>query len=395
MSTKSQDRLLQALHLPPPDTDAQAISDALVTHIRQVMADNGGMLDFARFMELCLYAPGLGYYSAGMRKLGAGGDFVTAPEVSALFSRCVAMQCLQVLRTTGGDILEFGAGSGVMAADILLELEQQQALPPHYFILELSPDLKQRQQQTLKDKAPHLCDRVEWLNTLPESFTGVVLANEVLDAMPVHVFDIKNREACERNVTWSDDGFAWCDAKTANPELQTVMNALQQQFDLPEGYCSEINLAMRGWVTAVADMLKRGLVILIDYGYPQREYYHAQRNRGTLMCHYRHHAHEDPLILTGLQDITAHVDFTAVAECAADAGLEVAGFATQAHFLTNCGIESFLAGMSASDLQAVSAQVKKLVLPNAMGELFKVLALLKDVEEPAIGFTNFDMRSRL
>jgi len=361
----------------------------------------GGVISFARYMELALYAPGLGYYAAGARKFGEGGDFVTAPELSPLFSRCLARQCLQVLDGLGtGAILEFGAGSGVMAADILAELERLGALPTAYHILELSAELRARQQQTLAARVPHLLERVVWLDRLPDAFAGVVLANEVLDAMPVHRFCVEADQDFELYVGWEDGDFVWRRGPVSDGRVAARIVALRGLLgaELPERFESEINLAAEDWMRSVAAVLHSGMVLLIDYGYPRREYYHPQRVGGTLMCHYRQRAHPDPLILAGLQDITAHVDFTAVAEAAVETGLEVAGYTTQAHFLLACGLDTAMAEPAGDDLvrhMELTAQVKRLTLPSEMGELFKVLALTRGFDAPLLGFSLRDLRDRL
>lgn len=389
--------------LPPASPEALDCSAQLQALIRDEMAAANGLLTFARFMELALYAPGLGYYSAGSRKFGEEGDFVTAPEISALFSRCLARQCQSVLKAIGhGDILEFGAGTGVMASDVLLELERLDCLPGNYFILELSPDLRQRQQETLRRRVPRLFDRIQWLDALPLSgFDGVVLANEVVDAMPVHLLRFEASGVREAYVCHGDHGFAWQDGPLSTPELQQCIDGLRQSAD-DEGFCpgytTEINLAQRGWVASLSGMLAQGVVLIIDYGFPEREYYHAERAMGTLMCHYRHHAHGDPLILAGLQDITSHVDFTALASAAVEAGLDVLGYTNQAQFLLGCGITEMVAELDPEDVRpymALTQQVKKLTLPSEMGELFKVIALGRNIDIPLTGFMIQDRRHTL
>lgn len=388
-----------------PDIDilpaAQAHSERLCALIRDEVAANGGQITFARYMDLALYAPGLGYYSAGSHKLGEAGDFVTAPELSPLFSRCVARQCGQVLaHLGGGDILEVGAGSGVMAVDVLAELETLDCLPACYFILEVSADLRQRQQQTVAANVPHLAARVHWIDTLPAAgFQGVVLANELLDAMPVHVFSVAEKANYERYVACGDGRFIWSDGPLSDARLAERIVALADaRGEFAPGYISEINLAAEDWLRSIAALLTRGMVLLIDYGFPRREYYHVQRSGGTLMCHYRHRAHPDPLVLPGLQDITAHVDFTALAEVASEAQLTVAGFTAQAYFLLSSGLNEMTAASDPNDVRQhvlLMQQVKKLTLPSEMGELFKVMALTRDVDVPLLGFTFQDQRRRL
>lgn len=380
-------------HLPNPSPVALAHSEKLCAVIGAEITAQGA-ISFARYMELALYAPGLGYYSAGAQKFGAAGDFVTAPEISALFSRCLARQCQSILEKLGdGDILELGAGSGVMAADILLELETLQTLPQHYYILELSGDLKQRQQQLFQQKIPHLLNRIVWLNSL-ENFKlrGVILANEVLDAMPVHKFKI-DKGVQEFYVTHHHNEFHWQVSATNNTELEKQVTALATDF--PEAYESEINLSLAAWIQTLSSILQQGVLLCIDYGFPRHEFYLPERNTGTLMCHYQHRAHDNPLILTGLQDITAHVDFTAVANSALTAGLELAGYTTQAHFLLSCGITDIAQVADPVQQFALSQQLKKLIMPQEMGELFKVIALSRNFNTPLLGFKLNDMSTRL
>lgn len=389
--------------LPLPDELAQQYSDQLKQEIRRQIDVAGGAIDFARFMEMALYQPGLGYYSAGARKFGEGGDFVTAPELSPLFSHCLARQCQQVLAEIGfGDVFEFGAGTGAMASEVLLELERLDSLPGQYFILELSPDLKQRQHQTIEQRAPHLLARVCWLDGLPESgFQGVILANEVVDAMPVHLVQFQQDGLLERFVGHNGRDFVWQDRSLASEALQQRVDALIEELGdevFCPGYLTEINLAQTAWINSLAAMLEKGVALIIDYGFPQHEYYHPDRTTGTLMCHYRHRAHGDPLILAGLQDITAHVDFTALAQAAHEAGLDVMGYTSQAQFLLATGLGELLAQQDQADVRAymeVTQQVKKLTLPNEMGELFKVLAIGRDFSNDLNGFLLQDRRGRL
>lgn len=393
----------RANELPLPSPDEQAHSEQLQALIRAELEAANGLITFARFMELALYAPGLGYYAAGARKFGAAGDFVTAPELSPLFSQCLAQQCRQVLREMGGgNILEFGAGTGTMASDVLLELERLDSLPDHYFILELSADLQQRQQETLRRRVPHLFERIEWLSALPQpGFKGVILANEVVDAMPVHLIRFEERGVREGFVGWQEGRFVWCDSPLSTPELRQRIEALQQPCgDEPfcPGYTTEINLAQRGWIGSIAALLEEGVALIIDYGFPRHEYYHPERTGGTLMCHYRHRAHGDPLILVGLQDITAHVDFTALAEAAHEAGLDVLGYTAQAQFLLATGLGERIASVDQGDTRAyleMTQQVKKLTLPSEMGELFKVLAVGRNYGGGLDGFMLQDRRHTL
>ncbi len=388
------------IDLPQPASDAIALSETLCALIAREIEAAGGAIPFSRYMELCLYAPGLGYYSAGQRKFGAGGDFVTAPEVSSLFGRCLARCCAEVLQQTGGgDVLEFGAGSGRLAVDLLGELDVLGCLPRQYFILERSADLQQRQQQLLHRELPALSERVVWLDSLPPAgFRGVMLANEVLDAMAVERFHWSGAAAAQSFVAQGAAGFEWRERPVETPALQAAIDSLVKDCDLPAGYVSEINLSLDPWLRSVAGRLEEGLLLLVDYGYERDEYYHPQRSSGTLMCHYRQRAHDDPFLWPGLQDITAHVDFTAVAEAATAAGLAVSGYTNQAWFLLDCGLESLLADAGPTDTAAylqLAQQAKTLILPGEMGERFKCIALTRNIEQELPGFRMQDFRHRL
>ena len=325
--------------LPAPAAQAQAHSAALRRRIAEAIAASGGWLGFDRYMDMALYEPGLGYYVAGARKLGAGGDFVTAPEVSSLFSAALARQVGEVLRAGGGEILELGAGSGRMAADLLGALDALGCSPEHYFILEVSAELRARQRELL-GRLPHrLTARVQWLDRLPDRFTGVILGNEVLDALPVHLVAWHDTVAVERGVILRDGEFAFEDRPIVDPKLLHAAFRL----DPPRPYVSEIGFAACALVRSLASMLERGVVLLVDYGFGEGEYYHPQRGAGTLMCHYRHRAHADPFFWPGLQDITAHVDFSAILRAGLEGGLSFMGYTTQAHWLVNLGITELLA----------------------------------------------------
>ena len=386
--------------LPLPDSVALAYSAALTQRIRDEIAAAGGWIGFDRFMELALYAPGMGYYSGGAHKFGAAGAFVTAPELSPLFAQTLAAQVEQILALSAPQIIEVGAGSGRLAADLLLELEQRQALPERYGILDLSGELRARQRATLEQSAPHLLSRVEWLDALPERFDGLVLANELLDAMPVHLVVWGTEEDAtilERGVAWAGDAFVWSD-RPAQGRLQERAAALAAECPLPPGFLSEICLAAADWTASWGNILGTGALLLIDYGFPRREFYHPQRGTGTLMCHYRHQAHAEPFFLPGLQDITAHVDFTAIVEAGHGAGLDFLGYTTQAIFLMNCGLTGLLERTPAENLarylpQAQAAQ--KLISPAEMGELFKVIALGKGIDEILLGFAVGDRSATL
>ncbi|MBI5658414.1 MAG: SAM-dependent methyltransferase [Nitrosomonadales bacterium] len=375
--------------LPPPSPEAQAHSDQLGGLIQRDIALQGGWIPFTRYMELALYAPGLGYYTAGARKFGAAGDFVTAPEISPLFGRTLAWQAVEIMAQSAPQITELGAGSGKLAADVLGELEQLNCLPERYCILEVSADLRARQQALLRERLPHLLNRVRWLDALPEKLSGAVIANEVLDALPVHLVHWTDGRILECGVSLDGGSFVWQERPPENPELLQIT----QQLGVPGDYLSEISLAARGLITSLCERLQQGVLLLVDYGFGAREFYHPQRNRGTLMCHYRHHAHDDPFFLPGLQDITAHVDFTAVAESAIASGARLLGYTTQAHFLINCGIADFLAESDPENLRdylPLSTQLQKLTSPAEMGELFKVMALGKDMDAPLRGFVRGD-----
>lgn len=385
-------------HLPQPGAEAAAHSRRLTRVIREAVGAAGGQLPFDRFMELALYASGLGYYAAGARKFGVAGDFVTAPEVSPLFGRCLARQCAQVFTALeSGELLEFGAGSGLLAAQLLAELQVLGRLPSRYLILELSPELRARQRQTIAERVPRLLARVHWLEQLPAAgFRGVVLANELLDAMPVQRFRLAHGKILEQYVGWQEDAFKLIWSDPTDLALSEAVSALQ--LGEREDFESEINLRASAWLASLAERFEAGLLLLIDYGYTRSEYYHPQRDRGTLMCHYRHRAHGDPLLMPGLQDITAHVDFTALAEVALARGLQVAGWSTQASFLIGCGLETLLSDSDPEDVRAhlqLMQAVKMLTLPSQMGERFKVLGLTRSMQLPLLGFSVRDLRDRL
>ncbi|MGA8864245.1 MAG: SAM-dependent methyltransferase [Gallionella sp.] len=380
--------------LPAPGTDAARHSAALTESIRRDIAAQGGWISFARFLELALYAPGLGYYAAGAHKFGATGDFITAPELSPLFGRTLARQMAGITANSAPHILELGAGSGRLAVDMLAELEQLGSLPDSYAILEVSADLRARQQALIAENLPHLLGRVRWLDELPERFSGAILANEVLDALPVHLLHWRDSAITERGVATDGHGFIWQERAISDP----VLLHAAQQIAVPDDYVSEIGLAARGLVNSLAQRLEQGAMLFIDYGFGAREFYHPQRRSGTLMCHYRHHAHDDPFFLPGLQDITAHVNFTDIAECGIDAGLELLGYTSQAFFLINCGITELIRDTSPEDIRdylPLSAQLQKLTSPAEMGELFKVIALGKKMPNSLSGFTSGDLTRSL
>jgi SAM-dependent MidA family methyltransferase len=378
---------------PAAGADALAHSHRLVELICAEIARSGGWIGFDRYMQLALYAPGLGYYSGGATKLGGAGDFITAPELSPLFGQTLARQVAEILSVTGGDVLELGAGSGRMAAHMLQALAESGPLPVRYFILEVSGELAARQKQRLNNLAPRLASRMAWIDSAPTAFRGVVVCNEVLDALPTHLILWSESGIFERGVAWSGDALVWHDRPLSEPSLL----ALTRRLNPPPPYLSEVSQIGPALVGTLANALERGALLLIDYGFGEREYYHPQRNRGTLMCHFQHRAHADPFFLPGLQDISSHVDFSAVAHAGRDAGLELMGYTTQAHFLINLGITDLMARTPPADTTAylpLAAQAQKLLGPAEMGELFKVLALGRKVDRALAGFRSGEM-SRL
>jgi SAM-dependent MidA family methyltransferase len=400
-------------------SDADAPTAALASRIGEAIDAAGGALAFDAFMELALYAPGLGYYAAGAVKLGPEGDFVTAPEISPLFGRCLASQCAEVLAALdGGDVLEFGAGSGALAADLLAALAAVDALPGRYLILEPSPDLAERQRALLAARVPALSARVHWVQAPPADLRGLVIANEVLDAMPVHRFCIPPlaaaaadparvaasvRELCvARDPEHRAGGLREVHTAPVSAGLADAVGALGLPAEqLAGGLCGEINLRLRPWLALLAERLEAGMALIIDYGYPRRELYAPERRHGTLLCHYRHRAHSDPYAHIGLQDITAHVDFSAVAEAGTAVGFSLGGYTTQANFLLGCGLDRHLSAAADGNSEALmdlATGAKQLVLPAAMGERFQVLALTKALTPPPEGWCGFslrDLRERL
>lgn len=396
--------MLHATHtLPPLAADEQAHSERLIALIRDEINKNHGWIGFVRYMELALYAPGLGYYSAGAQKLGSSGDFITAPEISPLFSRCVANQCAQALHSLqGGDVLELGAGSGMMAVDVLLQLEKLNALPTRYYILEVSADLRQRQQTLLQERIPHLMDRLCWLDSLPDSFNGIIVANEVLDAIPVTRFIIEDGKLRELGIGIEENQFVWRSRPPRDGLIKNIEHITTEiGGNLPLGYCSEINLQLPDWIKSLEIMMQQGVLLFLDYGLPRKQYYSMDRTRGTFSCFYRHLQHDDPFINVGVQDLTTWVDFTALAEAGVNAGLELTGFSTQAHFLIGSGIESLLTdAMTQNDLSdtqrwQLAQQVQQLMLPDGMGETFKAMAFTKNCELELSGFAFRDLRHSL
>jgi SAM-dependent MidA family methyltransferase len=374
--------------LPEPDTGSAAHSQQVAACIRTAIEAAGGSISFAEYMQLALYAPGLGYYSAGTTKLGAGGDFVTAPEISPLFGRVLARQSAEVLEQLGGgDVFEPGAGGGSLAISMLEKLDQLGALPNRYLILEVSADLKSRQEALFRSKAPNYLNRVSWVSEFPQGFRGVVVANEVADAMPVERFLIRDRGVLQARVAIEENGFCWC-YDQAPQLLCDAVREIESEIGagFSDGYESEVSLALGNWVADLTESIEKGFVFLIDYGTTRREYYAPDRHQGWLRCHFRHRAHNNPLILPGIQDLTSWVDFSAVAQAAVATGMTVAGYVTQAHLLVNGGLDLELADFLSWPVErqvTLSGQVKLLTLPAEMGENFKCIGLARgDVAVP-------------
>ncbi|CAC9625958.1 SAM-dependent methyltransferase, MidA [uncultured Gammaproteobacteria bacterium] len=357
--------------------------------IKNTIIQKSKPIGFDEFMDLALYYPAKGYYSGGMQKFGEQGDFITAPETSDLFGFCLARQCTQILDGTN-DILEFGAGSGVLAAQVLFELGRLGQLPKNYYILELSAELQQRQQDTIAKILPELMDRVVWLNGLPENFSGVVIANEVLDAMPAKRLIYQAGKFKELGVDCQNDALVW--------QTKSIYNndKMRLPTEVTQGYTTEVNERAIAWVESLSETMDKGLVLLIDYGIGREEYFHPQRGAGTLRCYYQHKASENPFVHIGKQDITTSVNFSDIAEAAERGGFEVQGYATQALFLISLGIDEYLLAEQETDKRAsLAQQVKQLVLPSAMGESFKVLALVKDTQVELQGFKEQNLLHKL
>ena len=385
--------------LPTPSPEAAAHSARLAGVIRTEI-ENRGPMRFDRFMSLALYAPGLGYYSTGRARFGAKGDFVTAPALSPLFGRCLAHQCAQVLDRTGGDIFELGAGDASLAIQVLHELDALDCLPERYVIFEPSAGLRERQRRRLESEYPELFRRVTWLEQPPgEDFRGVVLANEVVDALPVRRFHFGPEGVTELCVRTEGRGFAWT-RRPADASFAAAVERIRAETgrEWPREYQSEYLPAPGEWLYSVTHALTAGAVLLIDYGYPRHEYYHPERADGTLICHYRHLAHGDPFLFVGLQDITAFVDFTALAEAADHAGLDVAGFVGQGAFLLSLGLTGMLEEWAddPAEQARVMADARRLIMPGDMGDKFKVMALVRGDDMPELtGFSQLDLREQL
>ena len=377
--------------LPHPSATALKRSKALTEYIRQVMNNHSGLLSFDHFMAFALYHPEFGYYNAPEFTLGKNGDFTTAPEISPLFAKCLARQCAQILPLLPvKNVLEIGAGLGTLACGLLQALAQTDCLPEHYYIVETSLNLRAKQRAFLQTQLPDLFARVRWLDAIPAEFIGVIIANEVADALPVHCFQIENETVMERCVSFREEEFIWQNAAPLTPALAERVAVLQRAYELSDGYASEYSLRLDQFIRAAATALKTGVLLLLDYGYGQREYYRAERRQGTLACFYQHRLHHDPLLWPGLQDITAHVDFTRVIELADACGCELLGYTTQAAFLLACGLLVFAAQeeliLSAAEQVNFHQQIKLLTLPMEMGERVKVMAVGKGVTESLLGF---------
>jgi SAM-dependent MidA family methyltransferase len=370
--------------MPMPSPEALAHSERVTALIGAEIAAAGGWIGFDRYMELALYAPGLGYYAAPARKFGGsaeGGDFVTAPEISPLFAQCLAAQIAQLYGHVPACVVEFGAGTGRLARDLIAALDARGVPPESYAIVELSADLRERQRALLADA------RVQWRQAPPAGFAGVIIANEVLDVMPVRLFVREDGRLFERGVALRDGAPAFAGRPADASLAETVADLEAEVGRLPDGYGSEIGLAARGWMRSAGQWLGRGALLAIDYGFPRREYYHPQRLMGTLMCHFRHRAHADPLWLPGLNDITAHVDFTAMAQAAQEAGLDMLGYTSQAHFLLNCGLPELLKEERGP---AAANAAHRLISEAEMGELVKVMAVGRGIAAPLLGFARGD-----
>ncbi len=389
--------------LPEPPAELKQSSDELTRVISKKIARDGP-IPFSEYIEMALYEPGLGYYSAGLRKFGGDGDFVTAPQLGDVFARCLAKQVTQIGEHLGDyEILEIGAGTGVLAADLLRALQTDQP-PTRYRILERSAYLRQIQKETLTEMVPQWMDKISWLDTPPQAaWQGVLLANEVADALVVERFCVTADGISRLCVGHDETGFSWhkgvCDAAMTERIQSVIANSEQT---LPTGYCSEINILLPAWLQAVTASLKTGLALFIDYGYPRHEYYLPQRHDGTMICHYRHRAHDDPFLWPGLTDISASVDFTALAEAAGQCGLEVSGYTSQAMFLLANGLEDIIAGFQSLEEKErvlMNSQVRRLTLPGEMGERFQVMALSRGLSEDFCegldGFSLADLRYRL
>lgn len=385
--------------LPLPGDEARAVSQALTEKVTRAITDNADCLPFDDFMAMALYEPGLGYYSNGLTPFGERGDFITAPESGNLFGRCLARSIASTLaQLDGGDVLELGAGSGVLAGVVLEELQQLGVMPRRYLILERAAAMRDLQQKHLRDVSASCGINVEWLDQLPDvPIDGVVFGNEVADALPVNRFHWQDGQVECLGVGWDGEKLSNCSTSSGN-SMTSYVRGLAKDYGWQTSYQSEYCPSLSAWVTSLGDCVGRGALMLIDYGYGRAEYYHPQRTMGTLMCHYRHQAHPDPLWYPGLQDITAFVDFTTIAEAATDAGMGLLGYTSQAQFLMGCGIDALLSAADPEDTRRylmLSNEAKRLMLPSEMGERFKVIGFSRGLSQDVLGFTARDLRSRL
>ena len=383
--------------LPDPNPGALERSRSLCALISGEIKRSGGTIGFDRFMRLALYQPELGYYASESPIFGSSGDFVTAPESGELFARCITRPCLEVLGQIGGSVIEYGAGSGRLACCLLENLRDHGALPERYVIVEPSAVMRRRQRDLIEERAPYFIDRMRWYDVHPQDhFTGFVVANEVLDAMPVKRFIVRQGTIKELGVGLDGEQFKWRVIDTADGAFAAGA-VIGDGLALPDGYISEFNPALQQWLRGLHQAIKEAVVLLIDYGYPRHEYFHESRSQGTLKCHYQHRVHGDPFFYPGLQDITAAVEFTTVAETADQIGFELAGFATQTRFLIACGLHELIAEQAIDD-PAVrykrAQEAKLLLLPSEMGQTCKVMALATNYEQPLSCFTD-DERHRL
>ncbi len=382
----------------PPGAEAKALSAKLVEHIAGLVGQSGGFLPFDVYMDAALYTPGLGYYSNGLTPFGEQGDFITAPESGDLFARCLARCIAPVLQQSGrSSVLEMGAGSGILAADLLCALQKLDALPERYAILERSPAMRAMQQSQISRLPGVLQSKVKWIDELPGDWVGVILGNEVADALPVKRFQYRRGEVREMGVGAADGELQWQDVEADTGNREHILE-LARQYGWEDTYRTEHSPALADWVGSLAGSLQQGLLLLIDYGYGRAEYYHPQRSMGTLLCHYRHQAHDNALWYPGLQDITASVDFTGIAEAAEDAGLALVGYTSQARFLVGAGIDRVMSEVDPDDLNnflKMTGDAKRLMLPGEMGDRFKVIGFSQNLDQQIPGFDSQDLRSRL
>ncbi len=386
--------------LPKPSDEQQAKSAALTHAIRQDIIAHGGLLPFANFMQHALYHPQYGYYQSPSFTLGKMGDFTTAPQISPLFAQCFAHQALQIFNHIGySNVLELGAGTGQFALDFLQFFKSINHTIGHYFIYEISPALREKQYKLLAATHPDWLSRITWINELPNDFKGVIIANEVMDALPIHRFSVTNKAIKECYTSVDENEFSWKTAPSHSAAFIAYTEKIQHECQMPDNYTSEINLNLTTFIPQLANALSQGVILLADYGYGRLEYYHPARNTGTLMCFYQHHKHDNPLILPGLQDITAHVDFTHVIEIASDYGCELNGYTTQAAFLMGNDLMR-LAELTAKNADKIAEvnlnqQIKMLTMPSEMGERIKIMALSKNIESRLAGFALQDRRRDL